>query len=215
MLEVRIARRYPGFVLDVDFCASAPLTALIGPSGSGKSQTIRAIAGAMEPDAGHIALDGKALFDDEAGIDLPPQLRRVGYVPQHYALFPHLDVAANVGFGLRDRRTPQSRERVAEMLATTGLSGLARRRPRALSGGQQQRVALARALILDPRILLLDEPFAALDEPARVSLRIELADLIARLGVHALLVTHDPDDLAAAGQVIAYAHGRVVPGDAP
>src|SRR6476661_9831168 len=163
MLEVRACKRLDGFVLEVDFVARAPITALVGPSGSGKTLTLRSIAGALRPDEGRVALDGEMLFDAERGINLPPQARHVGYVPQQYALFPHLDVAGNVGFGLREANGPEGRRRLAEMLERVELSGLERRRPSELSGGQQQRVALARALILQPRILLLDEPFAALD----------------------------------------------------
>src|SRR6266571_7201316 len=124
MLDVQIAKRYPGFTLDVAFTTDAPITALMGPSGSGKSQTLRALAGAMRPDRGRIALEGDVLFDDQDGIDLPPQARHVGYVPQHYALFPHLDVAGNVAFGLPHRRAPEARTRLAGMLETVGLSGL-------------------------------------------------------------------------------------------
>src|SRR4051812_16468512 len=156
MLEVRIVKRLPGFTLDAAFAAAEPIVALLGPSGSGKSLTLRSIAGALRPDDGRIVLDGEPLFDAATGLDLPPQVRRVGYVPQHYALFPHLDVVGNVGFGLPDRHRPEGRRRIAELLELVGLAGLERRRPRELSGGQQQRVALARALILRPRILLLD-----------------------------------------------------------
>ena len=215
MLEVRVSKRFAGFSLDAAFTAHAPITALLGPSGSGKTLTLRAIAGALRLDAGLIALDGEPLFDAGRGIDLPPQARRVGYVPQQYALFPHLDVAANVGFGLRRRDTPESRQRIAELLDLVGLPGLERRRPRELSGGQQQRVALARALILSPRILLLDEPFASLDAPIRAEVRSGLLDLQHRLGFRVLLVTHDPEDAETlAGQTITFADGRVVGGEA-
>src|SRR5581483_2911352 len=146
----------------------ASITALIGPSGAGKTQTLRAVAGAMRPDQGRILLDGEPLFDRARRIDVSPQRRRVGYVPQHYALFPHLSVADNIAFGVPDARSPAARRRVADLLATLGLADQAQMRPRELSGGQQQRVALARALIIEPRILLLDEPFAALDAPIRI-----------------------------------------------
>ena len=211
MLEVRVSKRFAGFALDAAFTAHAPITALLGPSGSGKTLTLRAIAGALRPDAGLIALDGEPLFDADRGIDLPPQARRVGYVPQQYALFPHLDVGANVGFGLRHRGSPESRRRIAELLDLVGLPGLERRRPRELSGGQQQRVALARALILSPRILLLDEPFASLDAPIRAEVRTGLLELQRRLGFRVLLVSHDPEDAETlAGQTITFAAGRVV-----
>ena len=214
MLEVAVVKRFAGFTLDVAFRSDAALTALLGPSGSGKSMTLRAVAGALRPDAGRIAVDGDVLFDAARGVNLEPQARRVGYVPQQYALFPHLDVVGNVGFGLRDRRGPDARRRIAELLELVGLTGLERRRPHQLSGGQQQRVALARALILRPRILLLDEPFAALDATLREPLRASLLALQRALGFRALLVTHDPADAALAGRRFLFEHGRVVEGQA-
>src|SRR4051812_7819033 len=138
MLEVQIARQYPGFTLDAMFATDAPIAALMGPSGSGKSQTLRAMAGAMRPDRGRIVLEGEVLFDRGQGVDLPPQRRHVGYVPQHYALFPHLDIAGNVGFGLRDARSASARQRIGELLELMDLAGLEHRKPRELSGGQQQ-----------------------------------------------------------------------------
>jgi molybdate transport system ATP-binding protein len=214
MLDVHVAKRFAGFTLDVAFTTHAPVAVLMGPSGSGKSQTLRAVAGAMRPDRGRIALDGEPLFDAATGIDVPPQAREVGYVPQHYALFPHLTVADNVAFGLKHRAHADARTQVAELLDTVGLTGLGRRRTYELSGGQQQRVALARALILHPRILLLDEPFAALDTQIRNALRQELADLQRRLGFRALLVTHDPEDAGMAGECFMYENGQVVGGPA-
>ena len=210
MLDVRVVRRLAGFTLDVAFTSDAPLTALLGPSGSGKSMTLRAVAGAIRPDAGRIVVGDTVLFDAARGVDLAPQARRVGYVPQQYALFPHLDVVGNVGFGLADRRGPDARRRIAELLELVGLTGLERRRPHQLSGGQQQRVALARALIVRPRVLLLDEPFAALDATLREPLRASLLELQRTLGFTALLVTHDPADAALAGQKLRFAQGRVV-----
>ena len=210
MLEVAVVKRFAGFTLDVAFSSDAALTALLGPSGSGKSMTLRAVAGAVRPDAGRIGVDGETLFDAARGVDLEPQARRVGYVPQHYALFPHLDVVGNVGFGLQDRRGPDARRRIGELLELVGLTGLERRRPHQLSGGQQQRVALARALIVRPRMLLLDEPFAALDATLREPLRATLLELQRALGFRALLVTHDPADAALAGHRLLFERGRVV-----
>ncbi len=212
MLDLRILKQLDGFTLDVAFSADAPVVALLGPSGSGKTLTLRAVAGALRPDAGRITLNGDVLFDSERGIDLPPQHRGVGYVPQEYALFPHLDVAANVAFGLRRSSASDRREQVAAMLDAVGLDGLEQRRPRELSGGQRQRVALARALVLRPRILLLDEPFAALDATIRASVRAQLRELQRLLRFRALLVTHDPDDLELATQVFKYDNGRVTSG---
>jgi molybdate transport system ATP-binding protein len=210
MLEVRVVKRLGEFSLDVELVARAPITALLGPSGSGKTLTLRSIAGALRPDAGRLALDGQPLFDAARGIDLPPQDRLVGYVPQQYALFPHLDVVGNVGFGLPDRRGREARARVAEMLELVSLGGFERHKPRQLSGGQQQRAALARALILQPRLLLLDEPFAALDTTIRSGVRRNLLALQHTLGFRALLVTHDPEDAALAGETFTFERGRVV-----
>src|SRR3569623_1185229 len=109
MLELQVVRHYAGFTLDVDFRTDAAITALIGASGAGKTQTLRAVAGAMRPDRGRIVVDGEPLYDSERGIDVPPQQRRIGYVPQHYALFPHLDVMANVAFGVRHARAAGAR----------------------------------------------------------------------------------------------------------
>jgi molybdate transport system ATP-binding protein len=210
MLEVGIYRPLDGFTLDVSFVAEAPITVLVGPSGSGKTLTLRAVAGVFTPDAGRIVLDGVPLFDSERGIDLAPQARRVGYVPQQYALFPHLNVQENVGFGLRGVDASERRRRIGDLLDLVSLTGMERRRPSELSGGQQQRVALARALIVQPRILLLDEPFSALDSGIRQPLRQSLLELQRTLGFRALLVTHDPADAAIAGQRLAFERGQIL-----
>ena len=209
MLEARLQKRFGDFALDVDVVARAPLTALLGPSGSGKTLTLRGIAGALRPDAGRVVVDGEVLFDSELGVDLPPQARQVGYVPQQYALFPHLDVVGNVGFGLAERGSAEARRRIAELLELVGLTGYERHRPSQLSGGQQQRVALARALIVRPRLLLLDEPFAALDAANRAEVRGGLLELQRTLGFNALLVTHDPEDAALAGETLRFEAGRI------
>ena len=210
MLDVSIYRPLDGFTLDVSFTTETPMSALVGPSGSGKTLTLRAVAGVFTPDAGRIVLDGETLFDSERGIDLSPQARRVGYVPQQYALFPHLNVQENVGFGLRGVDADTRRRRIGELLELVGLDGLGKRRPSQLSGGQQQRVALARALIVQPHILLLDEPFSALDAGIRQPLRSSLLELQETLGFRALLVTHDPADAAIAGQQFRFERGQIV-----
>ena len=152
-----------------------------GRRAPGKSLTLQCLAGLDRPDAGRIVVDGHVLFDAAAGIDVPPQRRRVGYVFQGYALFPHLTVRGNVGFGLRDRGRAERRRRVDEVLARWP-RGLRERYPRELSGGQRQRVALGRALAPDPALLLLDEPLSALDLPLRQALRDELRSILTRLG---------------------------------
>jgi ABC-type sulfate/molybdate transport systems ATPase subunit len=211
MLEVALRTRLGDFQLEAAFAAPGGLVTLFGPSGSGKSLTLQTIAGTIRPDAGRISLDGQLIFDSSSGLDLPAQNRRVGYVPQHYALFPHLNVADNIGFGLARLSNRTRRQRVSELLGNFHLEALAERRPRQLSGGQQQRVALARALAVQPRLLLLDEPFAALDAALRGALREELAQVQRLWNLSMLIVTHDLSDVFALGQrVIVYDNGRVI-----
>ena len=211
MLEVALRKRLGEFQLDAAFAAPGGLITLFGPSGSGKSLTLQTIAGTIEPDEGRISLDGHPIFDSSSGLNLPAQKRRVGYVPQHYALFPHLSVADNIGFGLDRLPRETRRQRVAELLRNFDLQALAERRPRQLSGGQQQRVALARALAVQPGLLLLDEPFAALDAALRGALRQELAQVQKLWNISMLIVTHDLSDVFALGQrVIVYDNGRVI-----
>ncbi|AKC88421.1 hypothetical protein WQ53_13950 [Pseudoxanthomonas suwonensis] len=162
---------------------------LLGPSGCGKTTVLRAIAGFEPLQAGRIVLDGRTVAGD--GVDLPPERRRVGVMFQDYALFPHLDVAGNVGFGLRRLARDARAQRVRAMLELVGLATLAGRYPHELSGGQQQRVALARALAPAPDLLLLDEPFSNLDIHTRERLAGEVRGLLKATGTTALLVTHD------------------------
>ena len=211
MLEVALRKRLGDFQLDATFSAPRGLITLFGPSGSGKSLTLQSLAGTIKPDDGRIVLDDHLIFDSLGGLNLPPQKRRVGYVPQHYALFPHLSVADNIGFGLVRLSANIRRQRVAELLDSFHLEALASRRPQQLSGGQQQRVALARALAVQPRLLLLDEPFAALDAGLRGTLREELAQVQKLWDISMLIVTHDLSDVFALGQrVVVYDHGRVI-----
>ena len=215
-LEVAIVRRLGAFALDVAFDVGDELLVLAGPSGAGKSQTLRAITGLVRPDRGRIASGGRVLFDSSAGIDLPPQARRIGYVPQDYALFPHMTVEENVAYGLKVASAAARRREVEAMLDLLDLGGLAGRRPAQLSGGQQQRVALARALVTRPAALLLDEPFAALDPPIRRRLRRELKALRARLHLPTILVTHDLSEARAIGDRLAIlTRGRLLQVDTP
>lgn len=180
---------------------------LLGPSGCGKTTTLRLIAGFEPPDTGTIQIHGRAVSGQ--GFTVPPEQRRVGMVFQDYALFPHLDVAGNVGFGLRgDKKTKMAR--VEEMLALVGLSAFADRMPGALSGGQQQRVALARALAPQPELLLLDEPFSHLDAALRAQVRGELRTILRQAGVSAVFVTHDQEEaLSLSDWVAVMFDGRV------
>ena len=210
-LEVRLVKRLPGFTLDVEWTAGEGVAALFGPSGAGKTLTLQCVAGLLKPDAGRIVVAGRVLFDAETGVDLPPQRRQVGYVFQSYALFPHLSVADNIGFGLRDRPRAEARARTAEVIARMGLEGLADRRPHELSGGQRQRVALGRALAPDPALLLLDEPLSALDATLRQSLRDDLRRVLAEWRTAAVLVTHDFTEAYRLGdRIVVYEAGRVI-----
>ncbi len=190
LLSVMLLRRLANFTLDVAFMAPRGLTVLFGPSGAGKSLTLQALAGLCSLDAASIALGETCWHESKTGVFLPPQQRHVGYVPQNYALFPHLNVTQNIAFGL-PMRGQAARERVAELVRLMRLEGLERQRPAQLSGGQQQRVALARALAAEPRLLLLDEPLSALDAAVREALREELRALYERVKIPMVLVTHD------------------------
>jgi molybdate transport system ATP-binding protein len=210
-LEVRVAKRLPGFELDTSWEADGGVAVLFGPSGAGKTLTLQCLAGLVRPDTGRIVVDGRVLFDSATGVDEPPQARRVGYVFQGYALFPHLSVLENVGFGLRHRSRAERRARAGEVVARLGLGGLEHRLPRELSGGQRQRVALGRALAIDPAILLLDEPLSALDAPLRRALRDELRGILSDWRTAAVLVTHDfAEAYRLADRIVVYDHGRVI-----
>jgi molybdate transport system ATP-binding protein len=186
------------------------ITLLFGPSGSGKTTVLRCLAGLDRPQRGSIRLEAETWFDAAQGTFLSPQRRRIGYLAQEYALFPHLSVAGNLTYGLGDLGAAERQERVQQMLGLFGLAGLEGRWPRQLSAGQQQRVALARALVRRPRLLLLDEPLSALDAPTREHLRRELRPLLAELGVPVLLVTHDRVEALALGDtVVILDQGRV------
>ncbi len=214
MLELDIERRFPGFHLRVRLAVHRELVVLFGHSGSGKSLTLRAIAGLLRPDRGRILIEGQPVFDAERRIDLPPQARGVGLVVQHYALFPHMTVRENIAFGLHGLPRPERERRVAELVALLGLAGLEGRRPHELSGGQAQRVALARALAPRPRLLLLDEPFSALDSAIRVTLRRELARLRRELDLTIVFVTHDlREAYNLADRIAVFDAGRVLQAD--
>jgi iron(III) transport system ATP-binding protein len=188
------------------------LAAVLGPSGCGKTTLLRIVAGFLAPDAGTVALDGRVVTG--AGTAVPPERRQVGVVPQEGALFPHLSVAGNVGFGLS--RAQRRNGRVEEMLTLVGLAGYGARMPAELSGGQQQRVALARALAPDPALVLLDEPFSALDSGLRAAVREDVRQALALAGATAVLVTHDQQEaLSMAGQVAVLRDGRVVQSASP
>ena len=194
------------FELKVAFASNDDRIVMYGQSGAGKSATLQAIAGLLTPQRGRIVVGDRTLFDSGGKVDLPARERRVGYVFQDYALFPHLSVRDNVAYGLRHfgkwRLNEEERSRVADMLHLMGLHQFADARPRSLSGGQRQRVALARALITQPQILLMDEPFAALDVRLRRRMREELTDVQQRFAVPLVLITHDLQDVEQLAQTL-------------
>jgi iron(III) transport system ATP-binding protein len=201
--------------LDLEVPAGS-LTAILGPSGSGKTTLLRILAGFEHADAGTVRI-GPAIADGP-GVFIPPERRRIGYVPQEGSLFPHLTVAANVTFGLNRRKwgRERRRKRCADLLEAVGLGGLDRRYPHQLSGGQQQRVALARALAIQPEVVLLDEPFASLDANLRASVRADVQQLLKESGTTAVLVTHDQDEaLSTADRVAVLRDGGIAQCAAP
>ncbi len=201
-----------GFRIEADLRVrgDAPIAILFGPSGAGKTTVLRCIAGLDSISAGRIQLDGK----DWTGV--PPQARPFGYVFQDYALFPHLDVRANIAFGLKRLPPVERQKRIERVSATLEIGDLLRRYPSELSGGQQQRVALARALVREPRLLLMDEPFAALDLATRDRVRSEIAQILRQLKIPAIVVTHDWVDALALGDLmVVMSGGRVLQTGSP
>ncbi len=192
---------------DVNFgIEKGKLVALLGPSGSGKTTILRMIAGLEEPNAGDIFIDGKRIND------IPPAKRGIGFVFQNYALFRYMTVYDNIAFGLEIQKVPKAKikERVMELIELTGLSGMEKRYPSQLSGGQRQRVAFARALAPNPQVLLLDEPFAAIDAKVRQELRNWLREMIHKVGITSIFVTHDQDEaVEVADEIIVTNHGRI------
>jgi iron(III) transport system ATP-binding protein len=217
VVAARGMRKAYGPVVAVDDVAlevrRGELLALLGPSGCGKTTTLRLLAGFERPDAGEIDLDGTPVAGD--GVFVPPEKRRVGVVFQDFALFPHMSVADNLGYGIVKDRARRAR-RIAEMLELIGLSDEAARYPHELSGGQQQRVAIGRALAPEPALVLLDEPFSNLDAALRARMRTEVRDILTRAGATAVFVTHDQEEaLSLADRVAVMDQGRLLQVDQP
>lgn len=201
-LNVSIRKKLRDFFLDVSFQTSNEIFALLGASGSGKSMTLKIIAGIETPDEGKIILNGRVLFDSEKKINLPPQSRRVGYLFQNYALFPNMTVAENILFAAVGTKNEKLRS-LDENLKRFQLRGLENSYPHELSGGQQQRVALARILTSHAKFLLLDEPFSALDSYLKWQLELELAEILKSYNGAAILVSHDRDEVFRLADKIA------------
>jgi molybdate transport system ATP-binding protein len=202
-LELFLTSHFEGFSLEIELASSSPNLVLFGPSGAGKTLTLRYLAGITRPNQGRICLDGQVLFDSKAGLEVPAQERNIGFLPQNPALFPHLTVRENMHFGVRRRLTQELREEIQALACTLGIVNLLDRSPQEISGGQAQRVALVRALAPGPRLLLLDEPFSALDGPLRLRLREELLKIQEATGVSLVVVTHDLDEARMLAQDLA------------
>ena len=210
-LQAELERRLENFTLNVAIETAAGSAGLLGPSGSGKSMTLRMIAGVSTPDRGRIALNGRVLFDSATGTNMPPAQRRIGMVFQDYALFPHLTVAENVGFGLAGLPRDERRTRIGQQLAAMHIEELANRFPREISGGQRQRVAIARCMALEPDALLLDEPFAALDPHLRRQTEEQLRETLGHFNGAVVFVTHDMEEaFRFCTDLLVLDHGRVI-----
>ncbi|HEX2202081.1 MAG TPA: ATP-binding cassette domain-containing protein [Longimicrobium sp.] len=213
MLTVRARKKLPDFELDVDFEVADEVLVLFGPSGAGKTMTLRMVAGLERPDAGEIRLNGRVLYAREPKAWVPPRGRRCGFVFQDAALFPHMDVARNVLYGARDRGGGAARERLGRLLDAFHIAHLAGRFPAELSGGEAQRAALARALMAEPDVLLLDEPFSSLDAAARRAAQDEVAEAHRSWRIPFVFVTHDRAEAERLGHRMLFLRaGRQVEG---
>ncbi len=198
------------FVLDVAFAAPAGVSVIFGPSGSGKTTVLQCLAGLLQPDAGAITVGEEPLFDSARKINLSPQERRVGYVFQDLALFPHMTAAENIGFGIRSNGDERARM-VRDILERFHIAHVASHRPEEISGGERQRVALARALVTRPRLLLLDEPFSALDDELKLAIIGDLKQWLGQNNIPVLFVTHDRSEAEALGErMLRLKEGSVV-----
>ena len=205
-LEVDITKKLDGFFMHMQFRAEREIFAILGASGCGKSMTLKCIAGIEKPDEGRIVLDGKVLFDSEKKINLPPQKRKVGYMFQDYALFPHMNVVQNIEAGMGKR---SDRSRTESLIRQFQLEGLEKKIPGQLSGGQKQRVAIVRSLIMNPDIMLLDEITAALD-PEMVKEVLDVMKSLAKEGMTMVVVTHEMGFAKEVGDRVMFVDGGLI-----
>jgi molybdate transport system ATP-binding protein len=211
MLAIEVEANVGALALRAELTAHDGTTVVIGPNGAGKSTFLKAILGVVRPTKGTITLGERKLYCASEGIDVPTEDRRLGYVPQRYALFSHMNVLKNVGFGIRDLSRREREDRVMELLEDLGIAHLAKRKTTSLSGGESQRVALARALAIRPHAVLLDEPMAALDAGARRKVRNFLATRLKAIRIPTIVVSHDVDDVEAlGGRVAVLEQGHIV-----
>jgi len=209
-LEAHLEKRLGGFTLRTDFFCGEEALAILGPSGSGKSMTLRCIAGLEKPDRGRIVLNGRTLFDSEKRVNVPARQRGIGLLFQNYALFPHLNVTQNITFGMKAQAAAAREARAKQQIADMHLEGLEERLPRELSGGEQQRVALARALAIEPQALLLDEPLSALDTYLRSKVEQQVIAAMVQLRRPALYVTHNMEEAYRLGaNILVLSNGKV------
>lgn len=201
-VEKHLVSKYRSFQLNATVKTDNEVVVVVGPSGSGKSLTIKTVAGLLTPDSGHVRVNGRTLFDSSTKVNVSIQDRHVAYIPQNYALFPHLTVEQNVAFSLKrtswtNRLNDKHRAIVLDILEKFRIADLARQPIQLLSGGQQQRVALARALVSEPSVVLLDEPFSALDKNLRAYMRREVQEMQQTYAIPMMLITHDEEDREA------------------
>jgi molybdate transport system ATP-binding protein len=204
VLQVQLSKtfalgRLRHFAVNVKFTAPMGVTVIFGPSGSGKTTLLQCIAGLLPPERGLISIGNESIFDSERKVDLAPQQRRIGYVFQDLALFPHMTAAENIAFGIRENGNRRA-EMVRDVLERFSIAQIAAHRPGEISGGERQRVALARALVTQPRVLLLDEPFSALDDPLKLEIIADLKQWLEQHRIPVLFVTHDRSEAGALGE---------------
>lgn len=206
LLKVKIQKKFDDFILDKEWeVKKGEVISLFGPSGSGKSLSIQSIAGLIAPDDGYIEIDKKVLFHKERKIYVPSRDRGVGYVPQNFGLFPHMKIGENIIFGMQEKDKSVKEKKMVELLSRVGLESKRDRYPQQLSGGERQRIAILRALAINPKVLLLDEPFSAVDIPVRKMLRKEIKNFFTQWNIPVVLVTHDPEDVEVlATKVVDY-----------